>query len=341
MPDLHPPGRLLPQSPRRVFVWGSEMTAHWIKVEKSTPAKPEVMQLAAILGIDEFTVVGHLVAFWSWADSNLSPECPAAHGTIRGLDRVAGRDGFCAAMIMVGWLQHHDGQFSVPKLDRHMGKSAKTRAEDTEKKRKQRLSQKCPETHGTNVPDDEGQKQGPEKRREEIKTHTHGKPEQNAEQGQPFIPDKMNTPECLSAFENWCDYLTVAGLDTINPRLNGIQAQAVWQQASRIGPDRWPDAVSHSIANGYKSIINRTEAPGRKAGKDKPKGPTLEFLRAVNVCREYPSASDYDREKRETLLGPDLMRTVRKMGTPRLAECDRYTQSALAAEWEILRESTQ
>jgi hypothetical protein len=172
------------------------------------------------------------------------------------------------------------------------------------------------------------------------KKHTHGKPDQSTgTQGQPYIPEKVNTPECLQAFEQWCDYLTVAGLDTINPRLNGIQAQAVWQQASRIGPERWPDAVSHSIANGYKSIINRTEAPGRKTSKDKPKGPTLEFLKAVNVCREYPSASDYDREKRETLLGPDVMRIVRKIGTPRLAECDRFTQIGLAAEWEIHQES--
>ena len=65
------------------------MTAHWIKVEKDTPAKPEVMRLAALLDIDEFTVVGHLIAFWSWVDSNLSPECPRTQGTIRGLDRIA------------------------------------------------------------------------------------------------------------------------------------------------------------------------------------------------------------------------------------------------------------
>ena len=75
------------------------MTAHWIKVEKDTAAKPEVMRLAAMLDIDEFTVVGHLIAFWSWVDSNLSPECPQTQGTKRGLDRIAGRTGFCDALI--------------------------------------------------------------------------------------------------------------------------------------------------------------------------------------------------------------------------------------------------
>jgi hypothetical protein len=335
MPDLHPPGRLLPQSPRRVFVWGYQMTAHWIKVEKSTPAKPEVMQLAAILGIDEFTVVGHLVAFWSWADSNLSPECPAAHGTIRGLDRVAGRDGFCAAMIMVGWLQHRDGQFSVPKLDRHMGKSAKMRAEDTEKKRKQRSSQKCPAENGTNVPEVPGQKQGPEKRREEKKLKE--KPERT-EQGQAYIPGKMSTPECLQAFEQWCDYLDQAGLDAINPRYNGIQAQAVWQQANRIGPETWPKCVQFSIANGYKSIVAKTvEAVTKRQPKNDPTD-NAEFLRVVEVCKRHGSASDDDRQKREELLGPELIAAVRKIGSARLADCNDFNRRGLATEWAIHRE---
>ncbi|MFN9294938.1 MAG: hypothetical protein ACK6EB_43230, partial [Planctomyces sp.] len=87
------------------------MTAHWLKVEKDTATKPEVMRLAALLDIDEFTVVGHKIAFWSWVDSNLSPECPRTQGTIRGLDRIAGRTGFCEAMIAVGWLSHADGMF--------------------------------------------------------------------------------------------------------------------------------------------------------------------------------------------------------------------------------------
>jgi hypothetical protein len=105
--------------------------------------------------------------------------------------------------------------------------------------------------------------------------------------------------------------------------------------------DKFLADVRGSISHGWRTIRDVDDSNGKDRGKgsSKPKGPTLEFLKAVNVCREYPSASDYDREKRETLLGPDLMRTVRKMGTPRLAECDRYTQSALAAEWEILRES--
>ena len=318
------------------------MTAHWIKVEKDTPAKPEVMRLAALLDIDEFTVVGHLIAFWSWVDSNLSPECPRTQGTIRGLDRIAGRTGFCEAMIAVGWLSHADGVFEIPKMGRHMGKSAKLRAEDTEKKAKKRSRQKmspvCPPAQGTESgqnPDSLGTRE--EKRREEEKD-THGP---NGEQGQPYIPERMNTPECLKAYSDWCAYLDAAGLEQRNPKYNGPQAEALWAQANKIGPDRWPDCVRYSIANGYQSIIARTEAPGAGGGKgSKSAQPDTDpdFLRAVQVCKEFPSGSDFDREKRESTLGPELIRIVRKMTSARLAESDRFTQKQLAAEWAIVRE---
>ena len=318
------------------------MTAHWIKVEKDTATKPEVMRLAALLDIDEFTVVGHLIAFWSWVDSNLSPECPRTQGTIRGLDRIAGRTGFCEAMIAVGWLSHANGMFEIPKMGRHMGKSAKLRAEDTEKKAKKRSRQKlspvCPPAQGTEsgqTPDSLGTRE--EKRREEGKD-THGP---NGEQGQPYIPERMNTPECLKAYSDWCAYLDAAGLEQRNPKYNGPQAEALWAQANKIGPDRWPDCVRYSIANGYQSIIARTEAPGAGGGKgSKSAQPDTDpdFLRAVAVCKEFPSGSDFDREKRETTLGPELIRIVRKMTSARLAEADKFTQKQLAAEWAIVRE---
>ena len=316
------------------------MTAHWIKVEKDTPAKPEVMRLAALLDIDEFTVVGHLIAFWSWVDSNLSPECPRTQGTIRGLDRIAGRTGFCEAMIAVGWLSHADGMFEVPNMARHMGKSAKLRAEDQEKKQRRRdrakESEKRPPSQGTKS-GQSGDETGDQIREDEIRR----KERENGPQGQPYIPEKMNTPECLKAFEDWCDYLDAAGLDSINPRYNGPQAEAVWKQAHRFGPEKWPLCVQFSIANGYKSIVEPAGSVTKARASSKAAQPDTDpdFLRAVQVCKEFPSGSDFDREKRETALGPELIRIVRKMTSARLAESDKYTQKQLAAEWKINREA--
>ena len=145
------------------------MAIPWIKIETSLPRKPEVMRLAEILDIDEFAVVGHLVCFWSWVDENVSPECPSVSGTKRGLDRVAGRDGFAAAMVAVGWLVMEDGRVSVPHLEYHLSSGAKTRAFEQRKKSEQRkqgqVSGKCPGKAGT----ESGRKQGPEERRLEEK----------------------------------------------------------------------------------------------------------------------------------------------------------------------------
>jgi len=143
------------------------MAIPWIKIETSLPRKPEVMRLAELLDIDEFAVVGHLVCFWSWVDENVSPECPSVSGTKRGLDRVAGRDGFTTAMIEVGWLVMEDGKVTIPHLEYHLSSGAKTRAFEQRKKAEQRKqgqsSGKCPDKSGTT----QGQKQGPEEIREE------------------------------------------------------------------------------------------------------------------------------------------------------------------------------
>ena len=320
------------------------MTAHWIKVEKDTPAKPEVMRLAALLDIDEFTVVGHLIAFWSWVDSNLSPECPRTQGTIRGLDRIAGRAGFCEAMIAVGWLSHSEGMFEIPKMGRHMGKSAKMRAEDQEKKQRkrdrQKASEKRPPEQGTKS-GQEGDETGDQRREDEIRRKE--RENKNGKQGQAFIPEKMNTAECLKAFEDWCDYLDAAGLDSINPRYNGPQAEAVWKQAHRFGPEKWPLCVQFSIANAYKSIVEPSEPIAKtrgKAAKPKP-DQDPDFLRTLEAYRRWPDASDEHRQARAGHLGDTLLRIAKRIGGDRFVAVTEYTLPRLAAEFSRLKDEVQ
>lgn len=323
------------------------MAIPWIKIETSLPHKPEVMRMAARLGISEYAVVGHLVAFWGWCDANLTGQCPKFFGTVSGLDRISGCDGFADAMVEAGWLACSDGQYGIPHFDRHLDQSAKTRAFDAERKRKQRGKR-------DNVPDSVGHcpkktvTRGEEIRGDIEKTHAPGE-SQNAqtpercphEQGQQqvTIPEKMRTPECVRAFDDWCEYLDAAGLDTVNPRYNYQQAQAVWRQANRIGPDKWPACVEFSIANGYKSIIQKTEPPGA-TGSNRKSHPETDgdFIRAVQVCREFPSGSDYDRQKREEILGERIMKIVRQVKSSRLADVNEFNHRAMAEEWRLTKE---
>jgi len=116
------------------------MADFWIKLEKNTPDKPEIFEMAEILAIDPDAVLGKLIRVWCWVDSNSSD------GHIKSvtpvlIDRLTMSQGFADAMTSVGWLEEN----SIPNFTRHLGESAKKRAKDSERKRMSRTtSDECP-----------------------------------------------------------------------------------------------------------------------------------------------------------------------------------------------------
>jgi hypothetical protein len=104
------------------------MAGDWIKVECSTPDKPEVLAMTAALGWDDPDhVVGKLIRVWRWFDQQT--EDGNASVTEELLDRIAAAPGFASAMLKVGWLTINDGIASLPNFSTHCGNSAKARAE--------------------------------------------------------------------------------------------------------------------------------------------------------------------------------------------------------------------
>jgi hypothetical protein len=102
------------------------MRRPWIKIEVSTPDKPEICAMAKKLRIDVDSVVGKLVRLWSWAElSNVDPN--DLNVTKEFIDRVCGRKGFAEALIQVGWLQENGENLSFPKFSRHNGNASKVR----------------------------------------------------------------------------------------------------------------------------------------------------------------------------------------------------------------------
>lgn len=114
------------------------MADFWIKVEKSTPDKPEILEMSEILSIsDPDTITGKLVRVWSWFDSNsANGHAPLVTKTL--LDRLTGVTGFVDSMVKVGWLKETKSGFTIKNHERHLGKTAKKRASDAERKRKSR-----------------------------------------------------------------------------------------------------------------------------------------------------------------------------------------------------------
>ena len=103
------------------------MAGDWLKIEVALPDKPEVWQMAGILGIDPDAVVGKLIKVWRWFDAHT--ENGNAHGVTYALvDSKAGVTGFAEAMALCGWLEQNGSVLSLSKFDRHNGKTAKNRS---------------------------------------------------------------------------------------------------------------------------------------------------------------------------------------------------------------------
>ena len=219
------------------------MAGDWIKVEHGLIDKPEVMEMADLLQVSSHEVVGHLVAFWCWVDANLSPDCPQVKGTTRGLDRVAGRDGFATALVRVGWLEIENGLIGIPNYELHLSKSAKSRAKEQRKKSLQRskVSPVCPQQQGTTS----GRKQGPEKRREEKSiTHTHT--EEKA-------VENLDLPEWV--VDPWSRFLDTVFAVT-GRRMPATTQEATLMEVLRRGETKGKADLEFSVLKQAKSLLD-------------------------------------------------------------------------------------
>lgn len=102
------------------------MRRPWIKIEVSTPDKPEVCTIATKLRIDPDSVVGKLVRLWSWAELN-GVDSNDLSVTKEFLDKLCSRKGFADALISANWLIEEDGKLRFPKFERHNGYASKVR----------------------------------------------------------------------------------------------------------------------------------------------------------------------------------------------------------------------
>ena len=104
------------------------MSSHWIKIEKSTPDKPEIRTAARICGVGRQDAFLAFFLLWSYFDTHCEDGfLPGL--TLEDIDEMAGLTGFGRAMVSVGWLLADPTGVIVVNWDRHNGKSAKARAQ--------------------------------------------------------------------------------------------------------------------------------------------------------------------------------------------------------------------
>ena len=105
------------------------MAGDWLKLEASTPDKPEVLAITATMGWDDPDLtVGKLFRVWRWFDQQTT-DGNAFGVTAALLDRIAGVSGFAQAMQKVGWLIVSGEGLKLPNFEKHNGATAKSRSE--------------------------------------------------------------------------------------------------------------------------------------------------------------------------------------------------------------------
>ncbi len=138
------------------------MAGDWIKVEKATARKPEVLRIAVALGIHPDQAFGLCIRFWSWCDDQLETgNAPGVTGAL--LDALLERDGIATALALVGWIKVENGELVIPNYDRHLSENAKKRALTARRAAKRRSRKGNAESVTVALPREE-------KRREEIDT---------------------------------------------------------------------------------------------------------------------------------------------------------------------------
>ena len=216
------------------------MADFWIKIEKSTPDKPEIFEIAEILGIDPDAVLGKLIRVWAWMDSN------SANGHIKSVtnvlvDRVSMSQGFADAMKTVGWL----GDGMIPNFDRHLGESAKKRAKDAERKRLSRdNSDKCPQKSVTESGLDKSRE---DKSKESNKTKVKSPKAQKIK----FNPAAVATEQTnKNAWGEWIEYRKSKG-----KKISEAAAKKQIKFLSGYPANVQQQIVDKSITNDYQGLF--------------------------------------------------------------------------------------
>jgi hypothetical protein len=264
------------------------MAGDWIKLQKDTPDKPEVLAIAARLGIDQDAVVGKLVRIWSWFDTHTT-DGNALSVTFSFIDRLTGVTGFAEQVALVGWLEQKGHELTLPNFDFHNGETAKKRAMGKNRTEKHRSNVESNDASVTEVL--------PEKRREEKSINKEKAADafvlpdwMPMETWEAFLAmrKKIKKPATDKAIE-----LLVAKLERY--KANGQDIQAVleksitssWQDVFEI-KERQPFANKYDVAHVTTPPPPNQDAALRKIEEDRKKAvpPSLETLAKLAELRK-------------------------------------------------------
>lgn len=236
------------------------MAGDWIQMRVNLDTDPAVLEMAAQLGIDEFSVVGRLWKLWSWADQHVT-DCNAISVTRTAIDRIVGLSGFADALCKTSWLSGEDGAMCMPHLDRYNTMNAKKRAANRDRQARYRErhgnAAVTPPSRSRNASVTPASREKRYSRREEnIDTPIVPKGDERDTGFEEFwnaYPRKVNKPRALRAWRSTAEARpdTASLLAAIDAFRNsaawaGDESQFIPHPASWLTGHRWDEVLSGS-----------------------------------------------------------------------------------------------
>jgi hypothetical protein len=111
--------------------------ASWIPIRNNLHESPRTVQVARILEVDKFTVVGMMVRVWSWVGDH-TPDGVISDITPEEFDEVVGVAGLGQAMLRSGWMKRSGGDLLFPEWEQWNGQCSKRRLSDARRKQLKR-----------------------------------------------------------------------------------------------------------------------------------------------------------------------------------------------------------
>lgn len=224
------------------------MAGDWIKVEKVTPRKLEILAIAAKLGIHADHAFGLCFRFWSWCDDNFA-ETNAPSVSKALVSALVERSDFVDAMVSVGWLIDSGETVVISNFDRHLSQTAKQRALTSRRVAKH-------ESKNTNAKLTLRALAKEEKRREESNKKT--KQKKTPDPAQIIFPEELRGTRFPQVWTNWVKYKQER-----KESIADVTQQQAFSKAIRVGGNVAADALEESMTNGHQGWTFNLDKNGK------------------------------------------------------------------------------
>jgi hypothetical protein len=237
----------------------------WIKVEKTTPDKPEMLELAGALGVSQGDAFLLLFRFWCWVDSH-SHDGNVSVTHERYIDAVVGVTGFADALLAVGWLRRSGHVFEMPNFETHLSKSAKKRALGQARVDRHRNASSVTKALPEKIREDvrkKDPKKGPKKQAAQPKTAA---PSPGFDPLEIEFPPSLDTERFRGLWADWVAVRRGKRYSLLEPCL-----KAQLRTLEPLGAENAYACLNHSVAGGHQGIYPENFSDKGRNGSAPPR----------------------------------------------------------------------